>query len=87
MSVCGVCGRRFALPQDLGAHVRGGDCDGGRSSRNMEVSVKVEIHELSCPEQGCDFQAETFNMLLFHQSLAHSASWQSENQGRNLTQS
>ena len=81
MSVCGVCGARFALPQDLGTHVRDGDCPGSSSSRKVrgeredsremmeEVSVKVEIRELSCPEEGCGFEADTFNMLLFHQVL------------------
>ena len=72
MSVCGVCGARFALPQDLGTHVRDGDCPGSSYSRKVrgemeEVSVKVEIRELSCPEEGCGFEADTFNMLLFHQ--------------------
>ena len=134
MSVCGVCGQRFALPQDLGAHVRGGGCEGGRVSRKMgedsvsrkieedrasrkmgkqsasrkmeiesisqkmgeesisriilekstsrkideesaslkmEVSVKVEegqeILGMACSEEGCGFEADTFNMLLFHQ--------------------
>ena len=31
------------------------------------VSVKVEAPELACPEEGCGFEADTFNMLLFHQ--------------------
>ena len=139
MSVCGVCGQRFALPQDLGAHVRGGGCEGGRVSRKMgkdtvsrkmgeeivsrkigeegasrkmeiesisrkmgeesisrkfaeestsrkiakestplkmEVSVKVEEgHEIlgmACTEEGCEFEADTFNMLLFHQGWCSS---------------
>ena len=82
MSVCGVCGQRFALPQDLGAHVRGGCCEGGRASRKMkeegnvsrkmEVSVKVEIQEFVCTEEGCGFEADSFNMLLFHQGWCSS---------------
>ena len=38
----------------------------GNVSRE-KVSVKVEVPELACPEEGCGFEADTFNMLLFHQ--------------------
>lgn len=62
-SQCGICGDRFALSQDLGAHVRRREC------RLPPASMGGPF---SCGE--CNYGCGSVNRLLFHQGLCHSIS-------------
>ena len=51
---------------------------GGSQPRKIEASLKMEeegreIQNLTCPEDGCGFAADTLNMLLFHQGWSYSS--------------
>ena len=58
-SQCGLCGDRFAIPQELGAHARG-HC--GTKGRKVVQSLK-------CPK--CKFSTSSPLMLDYHRSLKH----------------
>jgi hypothetical protein len=65
---------RFALPQDLGVHVRRGICSAAAASvSRVEPNNESVGGQLICGEEDCRFTCESLNMFLFHQSLAHTS--------------
>lgn len=61
MSQCGLCGQKFALAQELGAHVK----------TQCQIQGEISTGNLLCGENGCQFSCDSLNMVLFHQSLLH----------------
>jgi len=61
LSACGSCGHTFALPQELGAHVRTG----------CEANVATVTGSIACSEASCQFRCNSINQLLYHESLRH----------------
>ena len=81
-SQCGLCGLRFAIPQELSAHARM-NCliEGKEMSQTFKLGRKI-VGRIACDERSdeacrhtkekiCDFTCDTITMLYYHKMLKH----------------
>ena len=81
-SQCGLCGLRFAIPQELSAHARM-NClvESNGISKTFKLGRKI-VGRIACDERSgetcrhtketiCDFTCDTITMLYYHKMLKH----------------